>query len=231
MVLYFKIKIIRSEDRVKLFCIFKSTVKVTAQNKARDCSCNTCGKADEPFRVLSQDIEVYSRFAVKAFHKGCTDEMNEIFISGFVFAEKDKMSGLSVGRAFFIRHRARSHIHFTTDNRLYPRRLRRAVKVDNPVHYAVVRYGNSRLTELLCALAKPVYTAGTVEKTVFAVNMKMYKAAHFSCVSFRDKISSEIAISLFNLWLSPERPTFPPESFTSSERESSGFSVRRIAAS
>lgn len=85
------------------------------------------------------------------------------------------MIALGVEGVDFVKAGARRHIHLATDYRLYPALFRRAVKVDDAVHNAVVGHGNARLTEALHFVHKLLDAARAVKQAVFGMKMKVCK--------------------------------------------------------
>ena len=76
-----------------------------------------------------------------------------------------------VGAVGLVRHCARRDVDLTADYWLYPRLLARLIKCDGPVHNAVIRHGEGRLPQLLCALGYLIYAARAVKQGIFRMHM------------------------------------------------------------
>src|SRR6516165_546885 len=74
-----------------------------------------------------------------------------------------------------IRPLARSHINFATDNRLDPGLLRGLVKLDHPIHVAMVGNGNRRHPVLDRLFHQVGNSDRAVQERVFSVQVEMNK--------------------------------------------------------
>ena len=90
-----------------------------------------------------------------------------------------------------VRHGPLGQINLTANNRLDPGGFRRLVEINTAVHDPMIGNGNGRLTQLLDPVHHAADTASAVQKTVFRMNMKMYKT--------HDTISLAISTNFLSL--------------------------------
>ena len=76
---------------------------------------------------------------------------------------------------FFVKSGVRSHINFTAKDGANAFRLTGPVKVDDTVHNTVVRDGRAVHAQFFNTLYIFFYLVGTVQQTVFRMDMKMCK--------------------------------------------------------
>ena len=82
-----------------------------------------------------------------------------------------KVVARGVYTVFFIKPSSCSNINFTADYGLYPLLFGFFIKIHSAVHYTVVSYGHSSLTQLLGSCHKTFNAAGAIEQAVFTMNM------------------------------------------------------------
>ena len=74
--------------------------------------------------------------------------------------------------------RARRDVYLTSDYRFHSRFAARFEKRNSAIHCTVIGYRNGTVPRRGSGFRNIRYTAGAVKQTVFAVQMKMYKAVH-----------------------------------------------------
>ena len=154
---------------------FLRALVVAAEQSARNFSREARRKCNKPLVIFFEELTVYSRFCIKARDESLRHKLYQILISCFIFAEQYQMIALGIEGMDFVKAGARRHIHLAADYRLYPALFRRAVKVDDAVHNAVVGHGNARLTEALHFVHKLLDAARAVKQAVFGMKMKVCK--------------------------------------------------------
>ena len=154
---------------------FLRALVVTAEQSARNFSREARRKCNKPLVIFFEELTVYSRFCIKARDESLRHKLYQILISCFIFAEQYQMIALGIEGMDFVKAGARRHIHLASDYRLYPALFRRAVKVDDAVHNAVVGHGDARLTEALHLVHKLLDAARAVKQAVFGMKMKVCK--------------------------------------------------------
>ena len=155
------------------FCAFVIVGGKIARNLARKAG----RKRNYTLVIFSKQFFIYSWLLIESVNKSGRNKLNKIFISGVVFAKKNKVI-TPIKLMLFAETRAVGNINFASDYRFYIIFLCFFIKINNAVHNAVVGYGNGILSKLTDSRHKALYAAGAVKKAVFGVEMKMYKA-HF----------------------------------------------------
>ena len=51
----------------------------------------TGGQRDQAVGVLAQNLHVNARFVVESFEKARADELNQIFVAGFIFRQQNEV--------------------------------------------------------------------------------------------------------------------------------------------
>ena len=120
---------------------------------------------------MFEKFKVNSGMLIKALGKTAGAKLGKIVIARLVFAKAGKMIRVIIKLIHLIKTGTGGNVKLTADNGLYARFFCGAVKVDNPVHNAVVGYCNCILPKVLDVLTKPVDTAGAVKQTVFGMNV------------------------------------------------------------
>ena len=125
--------------------------------------------------MLFQKVKIHSGLPVKTMNKALRNHEAEVFIACSVLAQKDKMVWIVVNSMDTILHFSPGHINLTANNGLNPGGFGGLVKIDTAIHDTMVGDGNGLLPQLLHPLHHGVDPAGTVQKTVLGMNMKMNK--------------------------------------------------------
>ena len=135
---------------------------------------NAGGQTDKPLAVLTQSLEVYARLVIITVDKAYGIELDEIFVARIVFGNKHEVVELPLYVSAFDGQVVR-HIKLAADNGLYSLFLCQTIKVIGAVHIPVVGYGYGGHVFFLAGVEQRVYTRRAVQKTVFCVQMQMYK--------------------------------------------------------
>ena len=216
VILDLKIKAVLAEKLAQLQRLFLCAFVVSGVYHARYSSGDAAGKADKSLGVLVQQLPVYARLVVKALGEGHGNEVAQIFVARFVFAQQDKVRVLRVNAVLLVKARSRRNIDLAADDRLYAGSAAGLVKRDGAVHDAVVGDSKRGLTELLCAVNERLDAAVAVEQRIFGMNMQVNKA-HIQS-------SSGVYVSSFlSLWLRQLLDTGGYDSVARSARLASGF--------
>ena len=93
-------------------------------------------------------------------------------VSLIIFRQQHKMvvSVLSLS-CLFLEPGSCRHINLTSDDRLNPFFFCRLIKIDHAIHSAVVCNGNAVHSKFFCLMDQLFDLAGTIQKTVFRMNM------------------------------------------------------------
>ena len=130
------------------------------------------GKGDDPFVEFIQYFHVHTGFIVVALRKASADNFHQIGIPCIIFRQKHQMViPVFPAGQFLIKPGIGRHIHFTADNGVNPLRLRRFIKINDPVHYPVVRNRCAVHAQFPDPLDIFFYFIGTIQKTVFRMHM------------------------------------------------------------
>ena len=175
VVLQLQIEMLRAENAGKLQRIGLGSVIVPGAQPARDLACQTGRQSDQALAVLPQQGKVYAGLAVKALQEPHGDQIAQIAVARFVFAQQDQMARIIVHAVDAVCYGARCDIDLAADDGLDALGLCSTIKVDHAVHDAVIGDGQRSLAQLFGARSKPANAACAVEQTEFAVDVKMYE--------------------------------------------------------
>ena len=97
------------------------------------------GKGDQALVVFFQQLPVDPGLVVKAFHMALSDQLEQVTVALFVFAEQDQVVGvLEITAAFLLKAALRGRIHFTTDNRFQAILWGLLIKINHPEKVSMV---------------------------------------------------------------------------------------------
>ena len=102
--------------------------------------------------------------------------MTEIAVSGLVLDQKHKVTALRIKLMLAIKPRTRRHVNLAADYRLYSGLLAGMVKLNCAVHYSVISQSNGFMSGCRRRFRYILYSARTVQQTVFTVKMQMNKS-------------------------------------------------------
>ena len=125
--------------------------------------------------MLFQKVKIHSGLSVKAMNKGFRNHEAEVFIACSVLAQKHKMVWVVIDSVNTILHFSPGHIDLTANNGLNPGGFGGLVKVDTAIHDTMVGNGYGLLPQFLHPIHDGIDSAGTVQKTILCMNMKMGK--------------------------------------------------------
>ena len=203
VILQFDIKVTLGEHPFEPEGVLLRLLVVASEQRGRDMPRKTRRTADQPLRMLFEQIEVYPRLHVKPVHERGGGQPHEIAVARLVFGEQDEMIAL-VQHLGSLEMHVVGHIKFAADDGLEPIRAHHADESVHAVEIAVVCDGDGIHPPLFERVAKrelrdrlllfvPAFADDghdlflfeahrPVEKAVFAVQMQMYEIAHlFLC--------------------------------------------------
>ena len=178
VVLYFNIKMILTEEGVKLFRVAHSLLIFSSEQKGRDLSRKAARQGDEPLVVLLQKLHIDSRLGIKALAKALRNQRDQILISDLVFTKKNQVVVLSLGTCGSLQAGARCHVNLTADDGTDPFFFTGAIECHGAVHDAMVGEGYGGVTALCRSFGNVGDATGTVQQTVFTMQMKMNEIRH-----------------------------------------------------
>ena len=189
---------------------------------------------------MLQQLLIHTRLGVEALDKGGRNQLGKVFIACLVLAQQDQMI-VAIDLVHLIKAGAGGHIDLTADDWLDARLFGRLVKLHTAVHHTVVGAGNGSLAALLHPIHQLVNAAGTVQQTVFCMDMEVDEVSsllialtgfdHFvsSFSAFSSNLlrrSSASASSFFIRCESPDLLTGGSKQAHRAVRDKSGFSIR-----
>ena len=178
MILKLQVVILRAKQVPEVNCGFLCALVVTRSECTRNLSCQTRRQADQPFVVLLEQLAVDPGFGVEPLDKPRRHHLNQVLITGIVFAEQDQVIGGIIHLMLPVKPGARRDIYLASDNWFDPIFLRAFVEIDHPEHNPMVSDRHSTLSERFCAFDQPLDPAGPVQQAVFSMHMKMRKITH-----------------------------------------------------
>ena len=221
-----------------------SALVIAGQDRLRNLTRQAGREADETFVVLLQQLLIHTRLGVEALDKGGRDQLGKVFIACLVLAQQDQMI-VPIDLVHLIKAGAGGYIDLTADDWLDARLFGRLVKLHTAVHHTVVGAGNGSLATLLHPIHQLVNAAGTIQQTVFCMDMEVDEVSsllialtgfdHFvsSFSAFSSNLlrrSSASASSFFIRCESPDLLTGGSKQAHRAVRDKSGFSIRMAAA-
>ena len=171
VVLNFEEKVLRPEKLPQLERLGLRALVIVTDQHLGDGPGETAGEADKALGMLMQQRPVDAGLDIEALGKGGRNHIAEVAVARLVAAQKDQMGILVIHAVDPVSAAVGGHIDLAADDGPDSCGLTGLIKGDGPIHDAVVREGDGRLSQLLCARGEPVRAAGAVEQTVLAVNM------------------------------------------------------------
>ena len=154
---------------------------VPGQNGLRHLTGQTGRQADQALVILFQQLLVHAGLGIKALHERCRDHLDQVFVASLILAQQDQMV-VAVDLVHLVKTGAGSHIDFTADDGLDARLFGCLIELHTAVHDAVVGAGNGGLAAFLDAVHQLVDAAGTVQQTVFRMDVQV------------DKVSAQVVV-------------------------------------
>ena len=139
----------------------------------------TARQANQALCVGGNGIPIRPGFHVKSVNIRLTDNVAQIVVSGFVFAQQNQMGVLIVHTVHPVRGIPRCNIDLAPDDRVNALRLTLPEKIHGAVHDAMIRNCQCCLTHLLCPGNQLRNPAGTVQQRIFTMYMQMSKCHAF----------------------------------------------------
>ena len=130
-------------------------------------------EADQSLGMLLEQLVVDTGFVVKALGKPGADELDQVLITGLVFAQQNHMAVFS-RRAMLLKS-VGADVHLAADDGGDALLQTGVVEVDSPVHHAMVGHGGMRKAKLPEASDQGLDAVGPVQEAVFGVQMQMGK--------------------------------------------------------
>ena len=152
--LHFEI-IIVSEDFLVPFHSFFCCSHVSVDYVSRDFSCDTCGAADQIFRIFLHYLVAYPRLVVHALDMACRDYLHQVLVAVVVLGQEDEMVIFLVVLVLELMVIVSGDIYFAAYDRLYRRMfLRELEEFLHTVHVAVVGDGKTWHTQFFGSVEK-----------------------------------------------------------------------------
>ena len=126
--------------------------------------------------VLLQQLLIHAGLGVKALHKSGRYHLAEVLVACFVFAQQDQVV-VAVDLVHFVKTGAGGNVDLTADDGLDACFFRCLVKLHAPIHHPVVGAGNGSLSAFLHPVHQLVDAAGTVQQTVFGMDVEVDKVS------------------------------------------------------
>ncbi len=123
---------------------------------------------------MLQELFVHARLVIETVEVRPGIELDEILIACLVFGEQQQVAVIFVADVT-AQVAVGSDIDLTANDGLDTRFLRRLVKLDDPVHHAVVANGEAIHTQLFRPCHQSGDTAHPVQQAIFRMDMKMGK--------------------------------------------------------
>ena len=144
------------------------------QQILRDIASKAGGKADDALAVLFEKAVIDPRAVIEAFDESDARKLDQVPVTGHVFAEQDQVRVLP--HAGLVLYRLRRNVRLHADDRLDARLRALLIKLDHAVHIAVIGDRDRVHAELLSAVDKLADARCAVQQAVFGMHVKMCKA-------------------------------------------------------
>ena len=190
MILHFQKEISLSKNilipKCGSFCILvHSSCKIFGH-----LACQAGAESNNSLMVLFQNLNIYPGFIIKAFYKAFGNNLHQIAVALIIFCKKHQMIiTVLTTSCFSVEPGPRRHINLAAQNGIDPCCLCSPVKINHSIHNAMIR--NSRTVHPQLFYTGHIFLdlIGTVQKTVFCMNMKMCKIHNLLLISLSDKSS------------------------------------------
>ena len=132
--------------------------------------------------MFLEQFLVHARLVIKAFKIGLAGEFNEVVIANLIGSQKNQMKILVMRKVPCpLGAIARSHIGFTSDNRLHIMSLGFLIKINGAKEVAMVGHGDGGHAEILHLLEQGCELVSPVEEAILSVKMEMNELCWHSC--------------------------------------------------
>src|SRR5438477_12154289 len=121
--------------------------------------------------MFSKEFFVDAWFVIEAFEVSLRDELDEVLISLFIFAENDEVMGTPARRIPIEPIRFR-HVHLAADDRLHPGLVRRFIKSNRAEKVSMIGNGHRRHFVLRGGFRESVVIARAIEQTEAGMQVK-----------------------------------------------------------
>ena len=162
------------EQIVVIQCNLAGFLIIACEQCLRDFACKTGRKTDQAFVMLLQKFLVHPGLGVKTLNEAGRNQLDQVFITGFVFAQQHQMVG-AIDTVDLIETGTIGHIDLTADDGLDAGLFRGFVEIHTAIHHTMVGDGDGGLAQLLDPFKNAVDSAGTIQKAVFRVDMQVGK--------------------------------------------------------
>ena len=135
------------------------------------------GEADQPLAVLPDQLVVHARLVIIAREEALGAQVHQVLVAGVVFAQQNQVAVLPAHIALV--RAVPADIGLAADDRVHPRVLHGRIKVNNPVHHAVIGDGAAVHAQGLEPLHQFGDAAGAVQQAVFRMQMQVCKTHPF----------------------------------------------------
>ena len=139
-------------------------------------TCQAGTQSNEPFMIFLKEFQIHPGFIIKSLYKSFGYDFHQITVAPVVLCKKNQMiiTVFSTSR-FTLKSGSRCHINFAAQNRIDACCLCGPVKINNPIHNTMICNGCTVHTKLFYSFYIFFYLVGSIQKTVFCMNMKMCK--------------------------------------------------------
>ena len=183
VVLELQIEMLRSENSRHLQSIGLCRIIIFIHQVLGNTAGQTSRGGNEALMVFFQQFQVHTGLAIETMGKRFGHHQAQILITLPIFAEKHQMVRVIVNAVNTVFHPTAGNIDLAADDGLHTGGLGSFVEINTAVHDAVIGDGNCPLAQLLHPLHQAVNAADTIQKTVFGMDMKMYKTHAFASLA------------------------------------------------
>ena len=172
LVLHFEEEISFAENIAQAVGAFLGLIVFFGEQRVGHFAAQAGGKRDQSFAVLGEQLVIHAGFVIEAVEISGGNELDEILVALFVFAEQHEMvRAFRAGAAIFVI--VRRDVHFAADDGLYAMRRGLMVEICGGEKISVVGYGDGRHSTARGFGGEFADFASAVQKRVVRVQMKV----------------------------------------------------------
>ncbi len=148
-------------------------VGIARQQSLGHLAADAAGQADQPARMLGQELVVDARLVVETLQVGLAYQLDQVAIALSVPGQQDQVEGVAVGPPLLLQVGTSRHIDLAPDDRRDPYFGGGLIELDSPGQDTVVGEGDRVLAEVVGPLGQTLDPGRSVEQGVFGVGVEV----------------------------------------------------------
>ncbi len=173
LILHLEEEVAGAENVAKLGGRLECLPLATGPDFGRDLSFQAAAEADQPLRVLREQVFVDPRLVVEPFRVTGGHELDEVVVPLVGLGQQDEVVRRLTNIAALGQPAAGRDVHLASENRLHPALFGVVVKNDRRKHVAVFGHGQRRHLQARGLVEQLVDATRAVEQGKLSVTMKV----------------------------------------------------------